>query len=378
MDRGKLLQKMVSDKGMQQEVLGLSVGADRPPLNFVSTGNLALDWCISDKFVGGGLPIGRVVEIFGPPSSGKSLIVNGIMGRIQRAGGIAILDDVEESCSTDFMRKTGCLVDPDCFVRMANKTVEQHFKAIDSQIKYLRGAGFDKPICIVLDSLAATSTRHEIEAGLDKVDMTRAAKIKSGLRQIGGELAKQKVLYIILNHVIDNIGVQYPSKLNPAKSSPGGGGPKFHASIRIELSTRKLIEDNGLVKGVLTRFTVVKNKLTAPFRACEAQIMLDKGVDPMGGMFDTLCRMGKVTQPAPGWYMYGDMDRKARREDIESLLKKEFVENTKDAIIQDWYGSGADKVLSKIASEEVVSDIGVIKEQIAAIDAVADVAAVEV
>ena len=325
LSRSAVLKKLVGDKKFQELVPTGVLGVNRPPITWVSTGNYALDWCVSGKLFDGGLPVGRIVEIFGDPSAGKSLIVCGIMGNVQRMGGIAIYDDAEESADKEFMEKMGCDVSEQAMLLKSSKTVEEHFKAVEFEIEKIRSLGFTGVIVVVLDSLASVSTRHEVETGLDKVDMARAKVIKAAMRLMGGTFARKGVLYVLLNHTISNMGVRFPSKVRPAQTTPGGGGPKFHASVRVELVIRELYQDvTNLITGVKVKATVVKNKMAPPFRQCEIDCFYKSGVDICSGLFKVLQQAGVVTSVSSGWYRYKDGTKNIREEDIMELVKADL------------------------------------------------------
>ena len=312
------MSKVLADDKLLKLSPSMIGGAERPAIRWFSTGNLALDWCISDKIIGGGLPLGRVVELFGPPSSGKSLIVNKIMGGVQAADGIALYDDVEVSRDEEFMQAMGCNTAKDALMTASNKTVQQHFRWILATLEHIRSAKFDGPIVAILDSLAALSTEHEVETGLDKVDMSRAKVIKAAMRLAGGEFNDRDALYIVNNHTIANMG--YRGKGKAPADSPGGGGVKFHASVRIELQVRgKIMDDNGFCSGVMVKAIVVKNKLTIPFRSCEFSLDFKKGVSKYDGIFPILVGSGVIIHAGVGWYTFPGDDKKMREKDILPL-----------------------------------------------------------
>lgn len=321
MDRAKVLKDLSEDGKIKDSGTHITLGASRPPIEWFSTGNYALDWCISNKLYDGGLPLGRVIELFGDPSAGKSLIVARIMGEVQAAGGIAIYDDVEAARDEVFMKKMGCDTSPGAMITAETQTVEEHFKFVMQSMDVVRDKKFEGPMIIVLDSLAALSTKHEMETGLDKVDMTRAKVIKAAMRLVGGELNRKRVLYIACNHTIANIGAP---KYAEQSTSPGGGGVKFHASVRIELDVReKYRNEVGLVTGVRVQAEVVKNKLTPPFRACNIKVDFERGIDQYSGLFEVLVKAGVVTHTGAGWYLYKDSQKKMREDEIMEIVKKE-------------------------------------------------------
>jgi len=331
MDRKKFVEEILKDKEIKSKATGLVVGVKRPAVLWVSTGNYALDWCISDKLIGGGLPVGRIVELFGEPSTGKSLLVAKIMGEVQKLGGIAIFDDVEESRDEEFMKRMGCDVSEEAMITMTSTTVEQHFEVVRKQIDLLREKGFKGPIVVVLDSLAALSTKHEIESGLDKIDLSRAKVIRAAMRLLAGEFARKDVLYIVNNHVIEDIGETYRSKFKP-RSTPGGGGIKFHASVRVELSVAEVIMNSvGLVVGTKFKAEVVKSKISPPFRTCYFEVNFEKGIDPFSGLFDVLVKVGIVKHSGSGWYLYKDSNKKLREIEVMELVKEEINEKGSEA-----------------------------------------------
>lgn len=327
MDKDKLLKDLRKDKKLEELGVGVSFAIETPQLTYISTGNLALDWCLSGKVIGGGLPVGRIVELFGDPSAGKSLILSHVFAETQKMGGVAILDDTENSHDPEFMSKLG--VNPDELVLLdavnveGQKTIEAHIKAAYILVKKMRDKGFKEVITLGLDSIAGVTTEHEIQAGMDKQDMARAKQIRKVLRMYAPTFAKMNVLYIMTNHTMSTMSV---NKYQPQVTTPGGGGPKFWASLRIYVRTRKFYRDlqNQVVGGEVFA-KVEKTKMTSPFRECTMKLSYTKGIDRISGLFDVLQIMGDITSPSPGWYCYkSDTEKKLRQAEVLELLNKEY------------------------------------------------------
>jgi len=290
-----------------------TTGVDQPVRNFISTGSVALDWAISGKLLGGGLPSGRVVDFFGDPSTGKSLLIQHILKNTQNLGGIAILDDVEQAYDMFFAKAIGVKVE-DLWI-ISSETVEEHFKAVAKIIASIREKDKDVLITIALDSLAALSTKHEKDVGFDKVDMFKAKLIRQGMRVLGGSFSKENVLYVVANHVIANIGAMY----GPKSTTPGGGGVPFQASVRVELNLRGQLEaENKKKVGVKVRANIRKNRVAPPFKQVVFDVFFDRGVEGYSGMFDVLVEEG-IIKSAGGWFEYDG--KKHRREDLEKDMK---------------------------------------------------------
>lgn len=313
MDRKKLAKEL-------KEEVGAVTGVEQPVREFVSTGCNALDYAVSGKLMGGGLPVGRVVEFFGDPSTGKSVLIMNALAATQKLGGIVIYDDPEQSYDEFFARKLG--VNPEEFFMLDSETVEEHFQKVQKVVKKIREEDEEVLITIALDSLAMLSTKHEKETGFEKVDMFKAKLIRQGMRSLGGWFNKQRVLYIVANHVIANIGVMY----GPKSTTPGGGGVPFQASVRVELNRGGVLanvanKDDKV--GVHVRAEVVKNKIAPPFKKCEFDILFASGVNQWSGMFDVLVSKGVFVE-AGGWYVY--KDKKHRKIDLESDIEKIVLE----------------------------------------------------
>lgn len=271
-------------------------GLEAAPSMWLSTGIYALNKIISGDFQRG-LPFGKVVEIFGDPATGKSLLISHLIAEVQKIGGVAILDDTENAYNPFFGEKVG--INNEELIRVRSTTIEDHIEKLftgwkDSKgkdklgiVPLIRESDKECPILICLDSLGRLSTRHEMETGFEKSDMTKAKNIKKGYRLAGKHLQEDKVLYILSNHVYYKIGVMFG---NP-KATPGGTGTPFESSVRLDLTTgRKQTEEeeSGDITGIGVNVQVVKNRLAPPFKKAKLIINWETGVDKYSGLLEVL------------------------------------------------------------------------------------------
>jgi len=264
------------------------------PTAYFDTGSYALNWCISNLPLSGGMPGGRVVEIFGEPSAGKSLIIYKMMADVCRRGGYIILDDTESCFQPPYARSMG--VDTDRLIPMDSNTVEEHFDRVIAILKELRSKiGPDLPIMIALDSLAMLMTVHEVDTGFEKKDMSKAGQVRKGMRMLRKAMRKEpNTLYVVANHVIANIG---GGKWKP-RTTPGGKSVPFQCSVRLELISSKKVVEEGTkrVLGEEKIAHVVKNKIIYPFRQCRLRVMFGRGLVPSFHLYEAAQQSGVVVQ----------------------------------------------------------------------------------
>lgn len=259
-------------------------------VDFLSTGCLSLD-----QVLGGGLPRGRVIEIFGAPSSGKSVLSTYLMAQIQKGGGKAVLVDSEFSFSPDFARKIG--IDIDALSLVQASTAEE---ALDIVSKLTEASAVD---IIVIDSVASLVPKAELEGDITDQSMALQARILSkGLRMLTGAIAKSKTIVIFINQVREKVGVFY----GPKTVTPGGTALKFYSSIRMEIKKGKNItvgdDAKGEVIGNWIGVNIVKNKVAPPFRQCEIELIYEKGLDQIGDLLDTAVKNGTLKRQGNTYY----------------------------------------------------------------------------
>ena len=279
---------------------------------WVDTGSYALNKAISGSYQKG-LPFGRVVDVFGDPSTGKSLLIYHILANVQKMGGVAILDDTEDAYVKEFGEKIG--INNDELIILNSLAVEEHFEKIflgwknskgkkkESLVDMILAEEPECPIVVALDSVALLSTRHEQDVKFDKPDMAKAKQLRAGMRMISKHLQEHEILHMISNHVIAKIGVMF----GPTKTTPGGSGIPFQASVRIDLSLGKKILDKEIETkkvGVQSRVKIAKNKISAPFKETMLDIYFDKGVDPYSGVKEMMVDDGILVPQKGNIFIY--------------------------------------------------------------------------
>ncbi len=271
--------------------------------DFISTGATMLDIAISNR-PHGGIAVGRITELTGLEGSGKSLVGAQLIANTQKRGGVAVLIDTETAVNPEFFKAVG--IDMNKLVYVHLSTVEDIFDAITNIIEKVRaGKDKDKLVTIIVDSVAAASTKKEMEAdfGQDGYATDKAIIISKAMRKITGLLGRERIALVFTN--------QLRQKMNaPAFSDPwttsGGKAIAFHASTRIRLSLIGKIQDgNKNVVGVNVKAVVVKNRLGPPHRVAEFDIYFDRGIDDYGSWLDVLKENSLVKQSG-AWYTMVD------------------------------------------------------------------------
>lgn len=271
--------------------------------DFISTGATMLDIAVSNR-PNGGIAVGRITELTGLEGSGKSLVGAQLIANTQKRGGVAVLIDTETAVNPEFFKAVG--IDMNKLVYVHISTVEDIFDAITNIIEKVRaGKDKEKLVTIIVDSVAAASTKKEMEAdfGKDGYATDKAIIISKAMRKITGLLGRERIALVFTN--------QLRQKMNaPAFSDPwttsGGKAIAFHASTRIRLSLIGKIQDgNKNVVGVNVKAVVVKNRLGPPHRVAEFDIYFDRGIDDYGSWLDVLKENSLVKQSG-AWYTMVD------------------------------------------------------------------------
>lgn len=258
---------------------------------WLDTGNYALNWAISGRLLGG-YPLGHTVEIFGDPGTGKSFLVARALAMVQAVGGVALLDDIEGAYNLEHLeRRLGVNVKELAMTDPRSRTVKDHLKAAKAFIAAYRESKQKGPGVLALDSIAQLSTEHEMETMLDKRDMSKAAELKAFYRLVGGDLFDLPVVHLATNHTIAAIGSMFQTR-----TTPGGGGPKFTASVRLDLRAFSKIKASAGIAGVICRVVVDKNRIVAPWKEVRLAIPFEQSISRTSGLVALLIEMGVLTE----------------------------------------------------------------------------------
>ena len=270
----------------------------------ISTGSLGLDIALGI----GGLPRGRVVEIYGPESSGKTTLALHAVAEAQKAGGVAAFVDAEHALDPVYARKLG--VDVDNLIVSQPDTGEQALEITETLV---RSNAID---ILIIDSVAALVPRAEIEGEMGDSHVGLQARLMSqSLRKLTGSISKSKCLVIFINQLRMKIGVMYG---NP-ETTTGGNALKFYASVRLDIRRTGQIKDRDDIVGNTTRVKVVKNKLAPPFKQVEFDIMYGEGVSKVGEILDLGVKAGLV-EKSGAWFSYDSVRIGQGRENAKSYL----------------------------------------------------------
>jgi len=270
--------------------IAYNLSADTSPTHvkrWISTGSKLLDYICSNRR-DGGLPEGRIVEIFGPPSIGKSHIATQIARTTQNMGGIVVYIDTENATSVENLGLLGVDVSSR-FVYVDTHCTEEVLSIAEATIMKAKAMDKDVPITIIWDSVAASSPKAELIGDYDKESIgLQARAISKGMRKITGVIANQNVLFVILNQIRTKIGVMY----GDPDVTPGGKAIPFHASTRIKLGAGQQIKDGDDVIGIHVSAKTIKNKVAPPFRKIDFEIHFGVGIKEHEQMFDILRKHG--------------------------------------------------------------------------------------
>src|SRR3954449_1577436 len=270
----------------------------------ISTGALALDLALGI----GGLPRGRVVEIYGPESSGKSTLATHVVAEAQRNGGVCAYIDAEHAMDPVYAQAIGVNVD-DLLISQPD-TGEQALEIADMLI---RSGALD---VLVIDSVAALVPRAEIEGEMGDTHVGLQARLMSqALRKLTGNLSKSRTICIFINQLREKIGVMFGSP----ETTTGGRALKFYSSVRLDIRRIETIKDGAEVTGNRTRVKVVKNKVSAPFRQAEFDIMYGKGISREGSLIDVGVDLG-IVKKSGAWYTYEGEQLGQGRENAKVFL----------------------------------------------------------
>ncbi len=325
----------------------MKLGGDNPvtEIESTSTGSLGLDIALGI----GGLPKGRVVEIYGPESSGKTTLTLHCVAEEQKKGGVCAFVDAEHALDPLYARKLG--VNLDELLISQPDTGEQALEIVDTLVR--SGA----VNLVVVDSVAALTPRSELEGDMGDSSVGVHARLMSqAMRKLTSSIARTKCTVIFINQIRMKIGVMFGSP----ETTTGGNALKFYASVRLDIRRTGSIKDRDEVVGNATRVKVVKNKLAPPFKQVEFDIMYGEGISKTGELLDLGVKAG-VVEKSGAWFSYGDQRIGQGRENAKAFLREnpQIAHEIEDRIRA---AHGLDFDGAPDAAQEAVADQGSLLE----------------
>lgn len=308
-DRQKAVESAVSQIERQfgkGSIMRLGEASAKLQVDAIPTGSLALDIALGV----GGMPRGRIIEVFGPESSGKTTVALHVVAEAQKAGGIAAYIDAEHALDPVYARKLG--VDVDNLLISQPDTGEQALEICEALI---RSGAID---VVAVDSVAALVPRAEIDGEMGDSHVGLQARLMSqAMRKLAGVVSKSKTCAIFINQIREKVGVMFG---NP-EVTPGGRALKFYASIRLDIRRIETLKQGSQPIGSRTRARVVKNKIAPPFREAEFDIIFGEGISREGSVLDS-AEANNIVEKSGAWYSYGDLRLGQGKENARQFLKE--------------------------------------------------------
>jgi recombination protein RecA len=315
-----LMVKEIQEKYGDGSIMRLGNVA-KVDVDVIPTGSISLDLALGV----GGIPRGRVIEVFGPESSGKTTLALHIVSEAQKLGGVAAYIDAEHALDPEYAKKIGVKIDQ--LLISQPDTGEQALDILESLVK---SGGVD---IVVIDSVAALTPRAEIEGEMDQQHVGGQARLMShALRKLTAIVAKSKTSVLFINQLRQKIGIMFG---NP-ETTPGGLALKFYSSVRIDIRRSAQIQNGEKIVGNRTKVKIVKNKVAPPFRTCEFDIMYNEGISRYSDVVNSGVRYGVLTKSG-SWFNYGEIRLGQGIEGSRQFIKenpkveKEIVDKIKKA-----------------------------------------------
>jgi recombination protein RecA len=327
---------------------------------WISTGSSMLDLAISNRKYGG-IPVGRICEITGLEASGKSLLSGHILANTQKKGGLAVFIDTENACNEDFLKAIGVNVKDMLYIQL--DTIEDIFEVIENITAKVRESSKDRMVTIVVDSVAAATTRVEQEADYSKDGWatSKAIVLSKAMRKITQMMGRQKITVVFTNQLRVKLGAMFG---DPYTTS-GGKALGFHASCRLRLQAagqiKAKVDGKDQVIGIKTKAKIIKNRMGPPLRVAEFDIYFDSGVDDFGGWLTAL-KDHKLVSQSGSWYVYTDAagnEHKFLSKDWNRLL------NDNDTLRDEVYNKICDTTIMEYKTDNLgIDDIELSTEPI--------------
>jgi len=294
---------------------------------WISTGNYAVD-----SAIGGGFPCGKIIELSGEFSSGKTLLALQTIREVQKIGGLAVYMDTESAFNKEWANNLGVKTDSDSLIYVVPKNTNEVLEFMESFVRGIKEEEFDVPSLVVWDSIAGTpvvtdrSIKKNKDDDIDYTSQERmggemAVVLSSALRNMTADIRDTNICFFMINQLRDVVGQVY----GPKKRSSGGNAKNYYASILLEISSGKNIsDDNGGVVGKECKIYVRKNKVGYPFKEANFHVYFDSGIDYFSGAAETLTKNG-VIEKSGGWYVYGEDKMR-----VSAVETKEFFDRLRE------------------------------------------------
>ena len=287
-------------------IMKLGEAAAKFEVPAIPTGSIAIDMALGI----GGIPRGRVTEIYGPESSGKTTLTLHLLAEAQKMGGIAAFIDVEHALDPNYARNLG--VDVDNLYVAQPDTGEQGLEIVETLV---RSNAVD---VVIIDSVAAMVPRAEIEGDMGDAHVGLQARLMSqALRKLTAVISKSRTAVVFINQIREKIGVMFG---NP-ETTPGGRALKFYSSVRVEIRRTDSLKQGGEIIGNRVKVKIVKNKLSPPFRQAEFDILFGKGISREGSLVDVGVESGVLSKSGT-WFSYGDVRLGQGRDNARNFLEE--------------------------------------------------------